>query len=354
MDGNTLAALLRDAPARLEQKRVFAGFDGFTDRIIRPIRKIEGETLAYFDTIADFGAFLQQKAEQSCSIELDVRTHKVGGNCPILSAALGACGVSIDCVGMFGGGLFEAQMPPACRLHSYAPCGTADCLEFRDGKVLLASRCTMEGDPFDTVSAAVPDLAALLTQADLACFLNWSELAYAPALWQAVYARVFSPQPVDKTRAVFFDLCDFARKSEGELEAVFRLIGAFGAKRRAVLSMNENECRLAGAHIGCAGTLEEIARALAARYGMDEIVVHTLRRSHVLLDGVWHERPTIFCEKPLLSTGAGDNFNAGYCLGILLETDAAGCLALANLFASRYITTGGNADCGALAAYAET
>lgn len=348
-----VTALLAGAPARLAGKRVAAGFDGFADRIVRPIRRIEGETLQYFDTIADFGAYLQARQGKSCSVELDVQTRKIGGNCPIYSAALGACGVPVDAVGMFAGGPFEA-MPRACTLHSYAEVGTSDCLEFRDGKVMLAGRCTMAGDPFETVARAVPELPSLFGRADLAAFLNWSELDYAPALWEAVQARVFAALPPDKGKTVFFDLCDHSRKTAAAVEDVLRLIGRFSETRRTVLSLNENECLLLAPHADGAEGLPGIALAVSRKYGIDEIVVHTLRDSCALANGAWHACPTIFCEHPLLSTGAGDNFNAGYCLGLLLTDDADTRLALANLAASHYITTGKNTDCAGLAAYAET
>lgn len=347
-----LSALLRGAADTLRRKRVAAGFDGFQDRILRPIRKIEGEALTYFDTIADFGLFLTQKQGKSCSIELDVQTHKLGGNCPIFSAALGTAGVPVDCVGMFTGGDFSA-MPPACTLYSYADAGTSDCLEFRDGKVMLASRCTMADDPYAAVCAAVPQLPTLFAQADLGAFLNWSELDYATALWEGMEAHAFAGAAPDFSRFLFFDLCDIARKSREDILRVLALLARFSRARHTVLSLNENECLLLGGIVG-GGTPEEIARALHAAYGLHEVLVHTLHTSFLLRDGCWHARPTIFCERPLLSTGAGDNFNAGYALSLLLTDETDTRLALANLFASRYITSGKNFDLAGLADYADS
>lgn len=349
---NELAALLRSAPEKLKGKHATAGFDGFQDRILRPIRKIEGETLEYFGTISDFGAFLQQKKGKSCSIELDIQTNKIGGNCPIFSAALGAAGVRTDCVGMFSGGDFAA-MPSACTLHSYAKVATADCLEFLDGKVLLAARCTMAEDPYEAVLAAVPELPALYEHADLAAFLNWSELDYASALWEGIERHIFAALKPDFTKYAFFDLCDIARKSHGDILSMLTLLGRFSLVRHTVLSLNENECLLLGSIVGGV-TLAEIARALQTRFGIREVLVHTLKTSYALAGDVWHSRPTIFCEKPVLSTGAGDNFNAGYAFGLLLTDEPQTRLALANLFSSRYITSGRNFDLIGLADYAES
>ncbi len=333
-----LAALLETAPARLRGKRAAVGFDGFQDRILRPIRKIEGGALEYFETMGEFGAFLQQRQGKSCSIELDVQLTKLGGNCPIFSAALGLAGVRTDCVGMFTGGDFNA-MPPACTLHSYAKTATADCLEFADGKLMLASRCTMQGAPYAQVLAAVPNLHGLFTGATLAAFLNYSELDFASALWSAIEQEVFAAQPPKKAAFAFFDLCDIERKAAADIEGVLDLISRFSRVRHTVLSVNENECLLLGRLLGQEEP-EGIARALNTRFAIAEVVVHTLRESCVLAGGRWHIRPTIFCKRPVISTGAGDNFNAGYCLGLLLTQNVGLRLALANLFAHTYITTG--------------
>ena len=53
-----------------------------------------------------------------------------------------------------------------------------------------------------------------------------------------------------------------------------------------------------------------------------------------------HQADTFFLENPLISTGAGDNFNAGFCIGQLIDLEAEQSLILANLLAACYMKNG--------------
>jgi sugar/nucleoside kinase (ribokinase family) len=63
--------------------------------------------------------------------------------------------------------------------------------------------------------------------------------------------------------------------------------------------------------------------------------------------------PTHFIEKPILSTGGGDTFNAGLCAGFLLDLPMESCLACANAGASYYITFGESPTPAGLADYVQ-
>ena len=69
---------------------------------------------------------------------------------------------------------------------------------------------------------------ALFARADVCALVNWSELPFAQALWQAVFEHAFADAPADKGRYAFFDLCDCARRAPEEIAAVLRLIGRRG------------------------------------------------------------------------------------------------------------------------------
>ncbi len=71
---------LKDADQKESTFRAFVGFDGFVDTLVRPV-KISGgkDQMIFFDTIEEFGAYLESKAGKSCSIELDKITQKMGG-----------------------------------------------------------------------------------------------------------------------------------------------------------------------------------------------------------------------------------------------------------------------------------
>ena len=72
-------------------------------------------------------------------------------------------------------------------------------------------------------------------QADVCALVNWSELPFAQALWQAVFEHAFADAPADKGRYAFFDLCDCARRAPEEIAAVLRLIGRCARPARVTI-----------------------------------------------------------------------------------------------------------------------
>lgn len=64
--------------------------------------------------------------------------------------------------------------------------------------------------------------------------------------------------------------------------------------------------------------LEELVSALAAKLDLSCIVIHAIEGAIAFKDGecVYVDGP--YTATPKLTTGAGDNFNAGFCLGLML------------------------------------
>lgn len=342
---NTFNGLL-SRRAEIASKRIVVGFDGFVDTITRPVRQsATAETPAQvFETIREFGEFLVGCAEKSCSIELKLEAKQLGGNLPFLSRCAGRLGLDVTCIGMLGEDgkvepLFQ-EMP--CTLYSFAAAGQSTVLEFRDGKVFFASEYTLQSDPWQTIREVTAGKASLLFRsADLIALVNWSELSFAQKLWEAVYAEALDGEPCDKTRFAFFDLCDCSRRTAGDIEGVLRLIGRFSSQRTTVLSVNENEAHVIASRIlACSGDSALIGEALSNRYGIDEVLVHTVRESVLATPRGVTRQPTHFVEYPKISAGAGDNFNAAYCFGLVMGMTDEERVSFANRFASFYVSHG--------------
>jgi sugar/nucleoside kinase (ribokinase family) len=78
-------------------------------------------------------------------------------------------------------------------------------------------------------------------------------------------------------------------------------------------------------------TVEEIAR----RVKLDTLVVHPTKYGLAVHAGQMAETEGPFDPNPKITTGAGDHFNAGFCLGKLLGLDLA-CSLLAGVATSGY------------------
>jgi sugar/nucleoside kinase (ribokinase family) len=58
-----------------------------------------------------------------------------------------------------------------------------------------------------------------------------------------------------------------------------------------------------------------------------------------------------FIEQPVILIGGGDNFNAGFCFGLLHGEDTVNCMALAGAVGSYYVEFGHSPDRQELSAY---
>lgn len=345
---------LLDRRAEIASKRVVVGFDGFADTIARVVCETASadHPEVCFSTIRSFGEYLTAQAEKSCSLELKIQARQLGGNLPYVSRAAGLLGLDVTCIGMLGEGgpdpLFQ-KMP--CRLYTFAAPGESTCLEFQDGKVFLAPQYHLSADPWQLVLNATGGTAPqMFAESDLLALLNWSELSFAQSLWEHVYQESLADAPPQRDRWAFFDLCDCTRRPAGELEAVLQLLGRFAQKRTAVLSLNENEALVAARAVRLeAEDLAGIGEALRERFGITEVLIHTLHESLLCTPRGVTRQATRFVPEPQISTGAGDHFNAAACLGAVLGLTDEERLTLSNRFSSLYVESGTTPSLEALA-----
>jgi sugar/nucleoside kinase (ribokinase family) len=336
---------------RISEKKLIAGFDGFIDTIAKPIRRSgKGrEELGYFQTIPEFGAYIAGQSHKSASIELEILERRMGGNMPNFARAAAALGLCPGCIGMLSGDREEqGSIAPIFRdlpgtALSFAPAGSATALEFEDGKIFLAPRYVLSDLP------RIEGLGELIRGADGIACLNWGELSFSTALWKELRetAVSFPPSP---GALFFFDLSDFSRRTDEEIAEVLLLIASFSssavssgpAGRTAVLSLNRNEALLLGERIigENNGSLEAVARSLGQRYSIDEIIIHSHDGALVCAGNEIHRVETIPRAKPVISTGAGDTFNAAYVFARLMGLETEEGLRFANFYAGIYVSRG--------------
>ena len=92
-------------------------------------------------------------------------------------------------------------------------------------------------------------------------------------------------------------------------------------------------------------------KPFATRLGVDEVVVHWVKiaASASAQGGAVVTGP--YCQKPKKSTGAGDRFNAGYALGLLLGFAPEERLYLATASSGYFVRTATSATIAGLAAF---
>jgi hypothetical protein len=342
-----LAQEIRSHAARLNACTVTAGFDGFVDTLVKVIRHRPPTLPAeLFQTIAEFGDYVKEKTHGSFSLEVEERSIKIGGNMPILANALGELGITVNCVGALGypepARVFDS-LSCRCKKFSYAQPGTSTALEFNDGKVMLGNMGELNVMTWRVVKERI-GIKILLEQYDksnLICLVNWSEIESSGDIWAGYFQDVVR-NGTKAEKLFFFDLSDCSKRSENDIRGVADLISSFAGFGRVALGLNRNEASvLYRALIGSAeSAIEEIAVRLFEKLNIESLLIHSAKDAIAVNSKTQAVVPGFFTPSPKLSTGAGDNFNAGFNAGRLMGISLDQCVLLGHAVSGIYIRTG--------------
>ena len=344
----------------IKDKKVMAGFDGFVDAIYRAVESTcADEGYAYFDKIKEFGAYLMTKEGKSCSVELVEKLVKFGGNMPIMSNALGRLGFSVDCMGALGAGDIHptfAPMSESCSLYPVSEPGMCTAIEFNDGKVMFGNNNSIDIMNWDTIKASIglERLKELFDRSNLIALLNWGELKNTSAIWKGIIEEILPQAVRDKSRIVFTDLSDCSKRTNEEIMAMSAQLKDFNNKFHTVLSLNENEfLRIYGVfhrqsempelrydNENVRGYLKYVLDKLE----VDVLLLHTPEFSYYMDAIEFCYSENYYITSPVLSTGGGDNFNAGFCAGVLMGLSPRESLILGGATGSYYVKYGVSPD----------
>ncbi|MCL2604936.1 MAG: hypothetical protein FWD90_10700 [Defluviitaleaceae bacterium] len=330
---------LKTLVSALEAKKGFKlnmviGLDGFVDEIVHLVDKRQDyANFTRIPTIAEWGARISRAAGLSTNMEMVTVQTKLGGNGPILSNALLEYGVELTYVGNLGvpdiHPVFKPMAEKAKAVYSIANPGHTDAAEFEDGKVMLGKHFTLKEITWDAMKNAMggaEGIAAIVDECHLLGMENWTMLPHMSSIWESMILEMF---PLMKDRAekplAFFDLADPEKRTKEDIRHAMNLIGKFEQKFRAVLGLNEKELYEIADVYGIAydadkspAVLEKTTKAVFNALGIYCLVVHPVHTACCVVGGEYYNVSGPYCAKPVLTTGAGDNFNSGFCLGLSL------------------------------------
>lgn len=325
---------LRDAGERLRHARVLVGFDGFVDTILHVVARRESATkFTRMERMGEFAERIAKAAGHSANFEFVTQMVKLGGNGPIMAHALGSYGTPVTYIGNLGSPNVHpvfADFAAHAKVHSIAEPGYTDALEFDDGKLMCGKHESLKEVNWGTLIAHVPEaqLVKIFAGSSLIALVNWTMLAHMTAIWQKILGRV-APKLPGERRWMFFDLADPAKRAREDIATALKQIGKFEKHFRVILGMNLQESRQVGEVLGIAppdetyGTVTHHAALIREALKIDTVVIHPTHFAAAAdRTGSTHvEGP--FTLKPKITTGAGDHFNAGFCIGRLLGLDIA-------------------------------
>lgn len=340
-------------PQKLIAKKGFnlnmiIGLDGFVDEIIHLVDKRKDfESFSRIATIAAFGERMLGAAGLSTNVEMVTVQTKLGGNGPILSNALLEYGVGLTYVGALGRDaihpVFQDMAAKAKAVYSLGDPGHTDACEFEDGKIMLGKLTPLNEltwDNFKTKLGGVNSIAALISNTQLFGMENWTMIPYMSDIWEGIIKEVFPllPAPLNSEEKplAFFDLADPEKRTKEDISRAMGLISKFESKFHTVLGLNEKEVYEIANVLGIsfdpaisdADKLQAAVEKTQSKLGIYCLVVHPVRSACCAVGGKYYYVDGPYCPKPKLTTGAGDNFNAGFCLGLALGLDALDSLTL--------------------------
>ena len=302
------------------------GLDGFVDEIVHLVGK--RHNARQFDRIPTMAALSERigrAAGLSTNIEVLPLQVKLGGNGPILSNALISYGVKLSYIGALGNPVhpvFEDMAGKCEKIYPLCEAAYNQGIEFDDGKLLMGKLEVLNEitwERFKEVVGSPSEIAALIGKCDLFGLENWTMVLYMNQIMQGLINEVF-PLMADSMGVVkplaFFDLADPEKRSEEDILEAMKLIGKFESKFRTILGLNEKEMYQIAKVLGVKENgLKNTTVETYKKLGIYCLAVHPVKEAACCINGEYYQVKGPYCEKPLLTTGAGDNFNAGFCLG---------------------------------------
>jgi sugar/nucleoside kinase (ribokinase family) len=325
-DPNELAA--RVAAIAPQSARIVTGFDGFVDEMITLVgERSSPDDFTAVPDIATFGRMITAAAGHSSLREIIVNTADPGGCAVNLADGLASLGVAVDCFATLGDPMHAAFREVAAKcagFHSWGnEPGRTLAFEFDDGKLMFSAVRQLADFTPETVRVFLSDgtYQSACGAARIIALTDWTLYPHMTAVWRLLQREVFAAL---KHRPLFFiDLVDPAGRSADDILAMAAALPGFEASGPVTLGLNGNEANILSSLHGLSDetgekspedTLRQ-AHDLRLRLGISRVIIHHSRFavSDAALGGVIQRGP--YCSSPKKSTGAGDRFNAGWCLG---------------------------------------
>ena len=350
---NKINELLLDLESKNpNNEKVVIGLDGFVDKIVHVVGKRKSVT--EFDrikTIKEFGERIVKAAGLSTNFEMVVLQEKLGGNGPILSNAFLTYGLGLTYIGALGypqvENVFE-HMEENGKVYSLANPGTTDALEFEDGKLMIGKLDSLNNVNWENIKKiiGIPKLTELINASSLFGLENWTMIPHMSDIWKGLIEEVLPHIDNSKgKRFMFFDLADPEKRTSEDIIEALQLIQKFSSYFNVILGLNFKEGVEIAEVLGIEGykdddnkiNLKELTERISKKLNIYCLVIHpTIEASAVIGENYYHvEGP--YTAKPILTTGAGDNFNAGFCLGQILKLSPEQSLILGVATSGYYV-----------------
>jgi len=339
---------LTGARNRLIKSNALVGFDGFLDTILHVVDKRDSATkFTRLLKMGDFAKRIAAAAGFSGNFEFVTQLVKLGGNGPIMANALGTYGTPVTYIGNLGAPAINpvfADFAKRATVYSIADPGFTDAVEFDDGKLMFGKHGSLREINWANLIRHIPEdkLLGIFSDSALIALVNWTMLPNMSEIFKKVLTRI-APKLKGPKRWLFLDLADPAKRTPEDICALLKLAEKFEKYFNVALGLNLQESRQIGGVLGIAlkdesyESVTHHAAQIRESLGIHTVVVHpTSFAAAADATGATHVVGP-FTPKPKITTGAGDHFNAGFCIGRLLGVGLASSLQIGVATSGYYV-----------------
>lgn len=347
----TLLELKEKSPLA-KSKKALVGIDGFVDIIVHPVdqRSGPGNQFKAISTITDFANRIGSAAGKSANIELAPLVQKLGGNGPIMANAQSAHGLQVRYLGALGRDTIHPvfhDFAQKTQAISIADPGVTHAAEFDDGKIMFGSMASLDGITYQRLCErpGQDQLIEIFNQSDLIAMVNWTMIPFLTDVFNSFLSEVLPAVSKDKERTFFFDLADPEKRSDADLREVLYVFSKFEAFGKVILGLNLREAEQVDALLGFApipntpANLQTMAARIREKLQLDTVVIHPVADAACATPEGTAYAAGPFCEKPKITTGAGDHFNSGFVTARLIGLSPTAALTVAVATSGFYVRT---------------
>ena len=341
----------------LSQKNAFSaliGFDGFVDEIVHVVDQRTGaDHYSRIQTLDAYARRIGRGSSLSTNIELITVQKKLGGNGPIFAEALKKHRFQITYIGCVGkealDPVFDA-LAQGSHMIGLAEPGHTDAYEFTDGKIIASKTEHFKDLTWERIQQklSLTGFAAIVDACDLIGMENWTMLPGMSDIWKHFLSDVLPllSRPPEEKR-MFFDLADPEKRSREDIKAALSLISRFTESGfQTALGLNKKEAceiaEIAGFPIKDYKSypMQDLCAHLAKSISVNCLVIHPMDSACCYADQTFYYAQGPFCERPVLTTGAGDTFNSGFVLGWMNGFSLDECLLCGVCASGFYVRRG--------------
>ncbi len=139
-------------------------------------------------------------------------------------------------------------------------------------------------------------------------------------IWNGLINEVLPNINTNFDKYIFFDLADPENRLKDDILEAISVMKKFSSKFKVILGLNEKEAFEIGEVLDISSktkklSLEDLIKSIAKKLDIYCLVVHPVKEAFAVCDNKLYHTLGPYEPNPKLTTGAGDNFNAGFCFG---------------------------------------